>query len=236
MNKEKFIKAIESYLMPGAEEKREEIEIDNYTLYITLNENKVSISVLNNATNRNIDLSSNKYKNYIKPILDISEGYVKKDCFYIFNLKENITEDTTIKEVENSDKIIDATKNATRNIEDEIIEKASKNNSYKELSIEEVPKRKVGAKDVDFTIEDKNKLNSLLENYDILMELIDNYTTKDTTKNTTSKKIDLSSKNTKVTSIRLNKDLHQELKKRAEEKEESIGELINRAILEYLNK
>lgn len=198
MNKEKFIKAIKPYLIPGAEEKREEIEIDNYTVYIKLDKNKLSISVLNNATNRNIDLSSNKYRSYIKPILNASEkeGNRKEGINHIFILK-NTTEYTT-EDIKNVKKRIYREDN---NLTDNI---------------------------------DMNKLNLLIDNYDKIMNLIN--TTVDTTKNTTNKKIDLSTKNTKVTSIRLNKDLHRELKKKAEEEECNFGELINKVLYKYLNK
>lgn len=77
---------------------------------------------------------------------------------------------------------------------------------------------------------DLDKLNLLLSNLDSLLKLVDrNNTTNSTTE------IDLSSSNTKVTSLRINKGIYSKVKQRAEIENITISNIVNRALIDYLN-
>ena len=73
---------------------------------------------------------------------------------------------------------------------------------------------------------DMDKLNLLLDNIDSILELV-KY------KNTTSS-ITLNSKETKVTSLRINAELYDKVKERATRDQQSISDIVNRALIDYL--
>ena len=74
---------------------------------------------------------------------------------------------------------------------------------------------------------DMNKLNLLLDNIDSILEFVK-------CKNTTSS-ITLNSKETKVTSLRINAELYDKVKERATRGQQSISDIVNRALVDYLN-
>ena len=76
-------------------------------------------------------------------------------------------------------------------------------------------------KDIDI-----NKLNLLLDHIDDVLKLIQPH-------NTTSS-ITLTSKDTKVTSLRINVELYEKVKIRALRDNQSISDIVNRALLDYL--
>lgn len=77
---------------------------------------------------------------------------------------------------------------------------------------------------------DLDKLNLLLSNLDSLLKLVDrNNTTNSTTE------INLDSRNTKVTSLRINKEIYTKIKQRAEIENITISNIVNRALIDYLN-
>lgn len=71
------------------------------------------------------------------------------------------------------------------------------------------------------------KLNLLLNNIDSLLELVEK-------KNNTSS-ITLNSDKTKVTSLRINEELYYKVKERAAKSNKSISDIVNRALIDYLN-
>lgn len=73
---------------------------------------------------------------------------------------------------------------------------------------------------------DMNKLNLLLNNIDTLLELVKK---KD---NTSSITID--SKETRVTSLRINEEVYKLIKDRASKEDTSISDIVNRALMDYL--
>lgn len=74
---------------------------------------------------------------------------------------------------------------------------------------------------------DINKLNLLLNNLDNLLKLIEK-------KNNTSS-ITIESNETRVTSLRINTELYEMIKGRAVRNNTSISDIVNRALLDYLN-
>lgn len=249
MKKQDFISIINDYLyINNSEMVSKKIKLDKYTICINLKLNILCIRVLNNETNNNIDLGAKKYKSYIEPIMNVSSEYLNKGRNHIFTLDEsklNTTENTT---TNNTNKNVDYeltydlngyefTKRFISEMTMNSFIRAIQNETFVKKEVKEVPKEKITNDTTKKTILkniDIDKLNSLVENYDKIMELLN--TTNNTTTNTTYKKIDLSTKNTKVTSIRLNKDIHEKIKVRADEEDINIGELINKALYEYLNK
>lgn len=73
---------------------------------------------------------------------------------------------------------------------------------------------------------DIDKLNLLLNNLDSLLQLVDK-------KNNTDS-ITLTSKETKVTSLRINAELYDMIKDRAIKENTSISDIVNRALIDYL--
>lgn len=80
-----------------------------------------------------------------------------------------------------------------------------------------------GLKDIDL-----NKLNLLLHNLDGLLNLISK---KDITSNTTS----LRSGDNRTTSLRLDTGLFDKAKQKAKDNKMTVGEILNRALEDYLN-
>ena len=74
---------------------------------------------------------------------------------------------------------------------------------------------------------DINKLNILLDNLDVLLGLVKR---KNNTGSTT-----LKSGETKVTSLRINEELYEMVKEKAAKEKSSISDIVNRALLDYLN-
>lgn len=77
-------------------------------------------------------------------------------------------------------------------------------------------------KDVDY-----NKLNLLLDNIDILLELVKK---KDITHNIT-----IDNKENTVKSLRINKQIYEKIKDKAIKENISISSIVNKALLDYLN-
>lgn len=73
---------------------------------------------------------------------------------------------------------------------------------------------------------DLDKLKILLDNIDPLIELIQK-------KNTISS-ITIKNKETTVTSLRINKELYEEIKRRSKAENISISEIVNRSLIDYL--
>lgn len=73
---------------------------------------------------------------------------------------------------------------------------------------------------------DMDKLNILLNNIDGLLKLVE-------VKNNTSS-ITIDSEKTKVTSLRINEELYNMVKDRAIQENRSISDIVNRALLDYL--
>jgi len=71
------------------------------------------------------------------------------------------------------------------------------------------------------------KLNLLLNNLDSLLKLVE-------TKNNTSS-ITINSDKTKVTSLRINEELYDMIKDRSVKSNTSISDIVNRALIDYLN-
>lgn len=74
---------------------------------------------------------------------------------------------------------------------------------------------------------DIDKLNLLLNNIDSLLELVNK---KDNTSNIT-----IESKETRVTSLRINEEVYKLIKDRAIKENTSISDIVNRALIDYLN-
>lgn len=74
---------------------------------------------------------------------------------------------------------------------------------------------------------DIDKLNLLLNNLDSLLQLV--------AKKDNTDSITLTSKETKVTSLRINAELYDMIKERATKENTSISDIVNRALLDYLN-
>lgn len=73
---------------------------------------------------------------------------------------------------------------------------------------------------------DLDKLNLLLENLEPLLKLVEQ-------KNNTSS-ITIQSKETRVTSLRINKEVYDLVKDRASKDDISISDIVNRALMDYL--
>lgn len=73
----------------------------------------------------------------------------------------------------------------------------------------------------------KEKLNVLLDNLDKLLKLIQ--------EESSNSDIKLNSDKTTVTSLRINEELYDHVKKYAERKKIKISEILNKALLDYLN-
>lgn len=74
---------------------------------------------------------------------------------------------------------------------------------------------------------EKDKLNLLLNNIDSLLELVNK-------KHNTSN-ITINSDKTRVTSLRINEEVYDMIKDRATRDNTSISDIVNRALLDYLN-
>ena len=74
---------------------------------------------------------------------------------------------------------------------------------------------------------DAEKLNLLLNNLDSLLKLVE---VKDNTSNIT-----IDSNKTRVTSLRINEEIYDLIKDRAVKSNTSISDIVNRALLDYLN-
>lgn len=72
---------------------------------------------------------------------------------------------------------------------------------------------------------DMDKLQKLLDNLDTLLELVNRQ------QNNTSS---ITSNETIVTSLRINKEVYEMVKQRARENNIKVGEIVNRALLDYL--
>lgn len=72
---------------------------------------------------------------------------------------------------------------------------------------------------------DMDKLQKLLDNLDSLLELVDRQ------QNTTC---NITSNETVVTSLRINKEVYEMVKQRARDNNIKVGEIVNRALLDYL--
>ena len=70
-----------------------------------------------------------------------------------------------------------------------------------------------------------DKLQKLLDNLDTLLELVNRQ------QNNTSS---ITSNETIVTSLRINKEVYEMVKQRARENNIKVGEIVNRALLDYL--
>ncbi|MBI6040256.1 hypothetical protein [Clostridium perfringens] len=75
---------------------------------------------------------------------------------------------------------------------------------------------------------DMNKLNILLNNLDDILNLVSN---KDITSNITIK-----SKETTVKTLRINIELYNKVRNKALKENKTIGSILNKALLDYLNK
>ncbi|WP_274293029.1 hypothetical protein [Clostridium perfringens] len=75
---------------------------------------------------------------------------------------------------------------------------------------------------------DMNKLNILLNNLDDILNLVSN---KDITSNITIK-----SKETTVKTLRINTELYNKVRNKALKENKTIGSILNKALLDYLNK
>ncbi|HFD2046139.1 MAG: hypothetical protein KZY57_10950 [Paeniclostridium sp.] len=73
-----------------------------------------------------------------------------------------------------------------------------------------------------------DKLNLLLDNLDDILKLIDK---KDITNNIT-----VDSKETTVKTLRINKELYEKVRKFAKDKDITIGSVLNKALIDYLEK
>lgn len=74
---------------------------------------------------------------------------------------------------------------------------------------------------------DIDKLNLLLNNLDSLLSLV--------TKKDTTSSITIDSKETRVTSLRINQQVYDMIKERATKENTSISDIVNRSLLDYLN-
>mgnify|MGYP003589953287 CR=1 FL=1 len=79
----------------------------------------------------------------------------------------------------------------------------------------------------EFNNVDLEKLNLLLNNLDSLLDLVSK-------KNNTSN-ITIDSKETRVTSLRINEEVYNMIKDRAARDNTSISDIVNRALMDYLN-
>lgn len=73
---------------------------------------------------------------------------------------------------------------------------------------------------------DIDKLNILLNNLDSLLQLV--------SKRNNTDSITLTSKETKVTSLRINAELYDMIKERATKENTSISDIVNRSLIDYL--
>lgn len=108
------------------------------------------------------------------------------------------------------------------------------NNKSENSNIKQVQEQKKEVAKVDNTGSitllqnvDIDKLNLLLNNLDVLLELAKNI-------NNNTDSITLTSKETKVTSLRINAELYDMIKDRAVKENTSISDIVNRALLDYL--
>ena len=74
---------------------------------------------------------------------------------------------------------------------------------------------------------DIDKLNLLLNNIDVLLELVK--------KKADTSSITIESKETRVTSLRINEEVYKLIKDRAAKENKSISDIVNRALIDYLN-
>lgn len=74
---------------------------------------------------------------------------------------------------------------------------------------------------------DMDKLNLLLDNLDSLLELVN-------IRNNINNTCNITSNETVVTSLRINKEVYQMVKQRAKDNNIKVGEIVNRALMDYL--
>ncbi|MEX0053019.1 DUF4250 family protein [Clostridium butyricum] len=115
----------------------------------------------------------------------------------------------------------------------QLIDRTTSNITSKNEDVEQVQGQQKEVTKVDTTSSitslenvDVNKLNLLLNNIDMLLKLVEK---KDTTSNIT-----IDSKDTRVTSLRINQELYNMIKDRASSEKTSISDIVNRALIDYL--
>lgn len=115
-----------------------------------------------------------------------------------------------------------------------LIDRTTSNITSKNEDVEQVQEQQKEVTKVDTTSSitslenvDVNKLNLLLNNLDSLLELVNK-------KHNTSD-ISIDSKETRVTSLRINEEVYKLIKARAVKGNTSISDIVNRALIDYLN-
>lgn len=153
------------------------------------------------------------------------KGYVKINNQFV-SAKENTTRDTT--------KILQQGNNYTTMNTTKILQRENKNTKKNNADIiQEKPSNSEGKK--AFSSEEIDKLNRLLNlDINILDKMIHEYTTKDTTINTTNNIIDVKDKTTKVTSIRVNQELYNKIKEYSKENNINVGDIFNKMMMDFL--
>lgn len=145
-------------------------------------------------------------------------GYKKVNNRFI-----HTTEDTT---KHTTEKGRNTTSNTTSNITSNTTEPKkdiSKIESHTTLNItDHTTDNSILPKNIDI-----DKLNLLLNNLDKLLSLVGSNTTSNITVRGTE---------TIVTSLRINKEIYKLVKERAKERNTPITEIVNRALLDYLNR
>ena len=138
------------------------------------------------------------------------KGYKRVGDEFILMKKENNTDITTNKLQQ--EEIRETTKDNTK-----IIQSKSSNTEDKRA----------------FKNDEIEKLNKLLKlDVNILEKMIQEYTTKETTKSS----VDIKDNNTIVTSIRVNKELYSKVRQRVKEKDIKLQEAFFNMMIDYLNK
>lgn len=76
-----------------------------------------------------------------------------------------------------------------------------------------------------------NKIKYYIDNFELIKGLVEGYIPKESN----NKNIEITSKETTTTSLRINKEIYKLVKARSQRDGVGIGEIINRALIDYLN-
>lgn len=121
-------------------------------------------------------------------------------------------------------------KHNTTNNTTEVLQKveATKEDNTSNITEVSAPKEDTTNKIILLDDIEKDKLNVLLNNLDSLLELINK-------KNTTNNITGLRSGDNRTTSLRIDTGLFEKVKQKAKDNNISVGEILNRALEDYLN-